>query len=49
MWPRAVAASEYDIISEPLFHNNSLLPCWNQAQRARFRELKKRARDLRAA
>jgi radical SAM superfamily enzyme YgiQ (UPF0313 family) len=49
MWPRAVAASEYDIVSEPLFHNNSLLPCWNQAQRARFRELKKRLRDLRAA
>jgi radical SAM superfamily enzyme YgiQ (UPF0313 family) len=49
MWQRAVASSEYDMASEPLFHNNSLLPCWNQAQRLRFGELKKRVRELRAA
>jgi radical SAM superfamily enzyme YgiQ (UPF0313 family) len=49
MWQRAMASSEYDMASEPLFHNNSLLPCWNQAQRLRFGELKKRVRELRAA
>ena len=27
MWPEAVAASPFDIQGEPLYHNNSLLPC----------------------
>jgi radical SAM superfamily enzyme YgiQ (UPF0313 family) len=48
MWQRAVASSDYDIVSEPLFHNNSLLPCWNPDKRARFPELKQRVRELRA-
>jgi radical SAM superfamily enzyme YgiQ (UPF0313 family) len=29
MWAKAVAASPFDIQSEPLYHNNSLLPCRN--------------------
>lgn len=29
MWKEAVAASPFDIIGEPLYHNNSLLPCRN--------------------
>ncbi len=41
MWPKAVQASRYDIASEPLFHNNTLLPCWDDAQRRRFPELKR--------
>jgi radical SAM superfamily enzyme YgiQ (UPF0313 family) len=27
LWPRAVACSRYDLIHEPLCHNNSLFPC----------------------
>ncbi len=27
LWDEAVASSPYDIAGEPLFHNNSLLPC----------------------
>ena len=27
LWDRAVAASSFPIADEPLFHNNSLLPC----------------------
>jgi hypothetical protein len=30
LWPRAVAASRYDLTADPLFHNNSLFPCWPQ-------------------
>jgi radical SAM superfamily enzyme YgiQ (UPF0313 family) len=33
LWARAVAASEYDIAEEPIFHNNTLLPCWDEDQR----------------
>jgi radical SAM superfamily enzyme YgiQ (UPF0313 family) len=47
LWERAVARSTYNLASEPLFHNNTLLPCWNPAQRARVTEVTKRARELR--
>jgi len=33
LWERAVAASQYDLAADPLFHNNSLLPCWDDEQR----------------
>ena len=29
MWPDAAASSPFDIQAEPLYHNNSLLPCRN--------------------
>jgi len=29
MWDQAVACSPFDILHEPLYHNNSLLPCRN--------------------
>ncbi|MGB5218469.1 MAG: radical SAM protein [Smithella sp.] len=29
MWDDAVACSSFDILNEPLYHNNSLLPCRN--------------------
>jgi radical SAM superfamily enzyme YgiQ (UPF0313 family) len=29
MWEDAVACSSFDIMNEPLYHNNSLLPCRN--------------------
>lgn len=31
LWPEAVKSSRYDISSDPLFHNNSLLPCQGEA------------------
>ncbi|MDD5681241.1 MAG: radical SAM protein [Candidatus Omnitrophica bacterium] len=27
LWDKAVECSHYDLVNEPLFHNNSLLPC----------------------
>ena len=47
LWRSAVAASEYDLLSEPLFHNNTLLPCWNEEQRREFRQVKARVLEIR--
>jgi hypothetical protein len=27
LWPRAVAASRYDLESDPVFTNNAIMPC----------------------
>jgi len=47
MWEMAVEHSEYDLSSEPLFQNNTLLPCWDKTQRAKVPDLKKRVQGLR--
>jgi hypothetical protein len=47
LWERAIARSDYDLASEPLFHNNTLLPCWEQGQRLRFVEVKRLLQELR--
>ena len=47
MWEMARACSEYDLSSEPLFHNNTLLPCWDDDKRARVPELKKQVLEIR--
>jgi radical SAM superfamily enzyme YgiQ (UPF0313 family) len=43
LWPQAVAASRYDLESDPLFHNNSLFPCWPQFSWERYSRLKRLA------
>jgi len=40
LWEKAVACSEYDLASEPMFHNNTLLPCWNASQKKEIHRLK---------
>jgi hypothetical protein len=47
LWELALEHSEYELASEPLFHNNTLLPCWDEAQRARVPQLKKRVQAFR--
>ena len=47
MWETALEHSDYDLAREPLFHNNTLLPCWSRKQRQRVPELKKRVQELR--
>jgi Fe-S oxidoreductase len=45
IWEEAVKSSEYDITGEPLFHNNSLLPCQGEQLTCEmYRELKTLAR-----
>jgi len=43
LWSRAVAASRYDLNADPLFHNNSLFPCWPQFSWERYTRLKRLA------
>ena len=47
LWGEAVQSSSYDLETEPLYHNNTLLPCWNQDQREAFQQLKKRVIEIR--
>lgn len=47
LWEKAVESSEYDIENEPLFQNNSLLPCWDEERRQRVWELKRKVREVR--
>jgi len=47
MWKEALSYSTHDLSSEPLFHNNSLFPCWDDCKRARVPELKKMVQEIR--
>jgi len=47
LWEEAVKYSEYDISAEPLFQNNTLLPCWDNFKRKEFEKLRKRALEVR--
>jgi radical SAM superfamily enzyme YgiQ (UPF0313 family) len=46
LWPEALAASPYDLENEPLFHNNSLFPCWPTFSWERYTRLKRLAQGL---
>jgi hypothetical protein len=43
LWPRACAASRYDLAADPLFHNPSIFPCWPEFSWERFTHLKRLA------
>jgi radical SAM superfamily enzyme YgiQ (UPF0313 family) len=43
LWPEALAASPYDLEHEPLYHNNSLFPCWPAFSWERYNRLKRLA------
>ncbi len=43
LWPQAVQTSRYDLQNDPLFHNNSLFPCWPQFSWERYTKLKRLA------
>ncbi|HBI48150.1 MAG TPA: hypothetical protein DDX93_05480 [Smithella sp.] len=46
MWEEAIASSSFDIQSEPLYHNNTLLPCRsNVFSYADYTELKKKLKN----
>jgi radical SAM superfamily enzyme YgiQ (UPF0313 family) len=47
MWEMAQAHSDYELSSEPLFHNNTLLPCWDDDKRAKVPDLKKQVLEIR--
>ena len=43
LWPQALAAARYDLTADPLFHNNSLFPCWPEFSWDRYTRLKRLA------
>jgi radical SAM superfamily enzyme YgiQ (UPF0313 family) len=43
LWPRAAAASRYDLEADPLFHNPSIFPCWPEFSWERVTRLKRLA------
>lgn len=47
LWRKAIEAAEYDLQNEPLYHNNSILPCWSTEKRAAFRQIKGAAKSAR--
>ncbi|MBW1802476.1 MAG: radical SAM protein [Deltaproteobacteria bacterium] len=47
LWEKALIHSQYDLAHEPLFHNNTLLPCWDEDKITRVPELKKRVLQYR--
>jgi radical SAM superfamily enzyme YgiQ (UPF0313 family) len=47
LWEEAVRASSFDLASEPLFHNNTFLPCWGPEEKKAFSKLRKYVNDIR--
>jgi radical SAM superfamily enzyme YgiQ (UPF0313 family) len=47
LWKKAISHSEYNLASEPLFHNNTLLPCWDNSQKKDLSLLKRRVLEIR--
>ena len=47
MWKEAVKVSRFDLESEPLFHNNTIIPCWNGDVFKEASTLKNMAQDIR--
>lgn len=45
-WPKAVAASRYDLTADPVCHNNSLFPCWPTFSWERYTRLKRLAQGI---
>jgi radical SAM superfamily enzyme YgiQ (UPF0313 family) len=44
LWPEAVKVSRYDLEAEPLYHNNSIFPCWPEFSWERYTRLKNLAK-----
>jgi radical SAM superfamily enzyme YgiQ (UPF0313 family) len=47
LWDEALSCSEYDLAAEPLFHNNTLFPCWNAEQQQQLARIKQEALRIR--
>ena len=47
LWDKSIEHSSYDIANEPLFHNNSLLPCWDDDNRQKVPGLRRMVEGIR--
>jgi len=46
LWDKSIEHSSYDLANEPLFHNNSLLPCWDEDKRQKVPELRQAISEI---
>ena len=46
LWKKAISHSEYNL-AEPLFHNNTILPCWDNSQKKDLPRLRRRVLEIR--
>jgi radical SAM superfamily enzyme YgiQ (UPF0313 family) len=46
LWEKSIKASSYDIASEPLFQNNTLLPCWDEEKKSKILRLRQMVREI---
>jgi radical SAM superfamily enzyme YgiQ (UPF0313 family) len=46
LWEKSIEASSYDLANEPLFHNNTLLPCWDEDKRQNVVALRQMVRAI---
>ena len=49
LWKEAVKVSPFDIASEPLYHNNVLIPCWDEDRKKEIPKLRKMVFEIREA
>ena len=49
LWEKAIVSSEYDLVSEPLFHNNTLLSCWDESKKRELPRLKRIVSEIRSS
>jgi radical SAM superfamily enzyme YgiQ (UPF0313 family) len=47
LWEDSLAHSTYDLAAEPLFQNNTLLPCWDDEKRQKVPALRQMIREIR--
>lgn len=47
LWEKAVSNSPYPLSSDPLFHNNTILPCWDEKKKNTLPALKKLVMEVR--
>ena len=47
LWDKSIEYSSYDIANEPLYHNNSLLPCWEEDKRQKVSVLRQMVKEIR--
>jgi hypothetical protein len=46
MWKDALSVSRFDLASEPLFHNNTIVPCWHGDDLSEVNRLKNMAQAI---
>jgi radical SAM superfamily enzyme YgiQ (UPF0313 family) len=49
LWETSVACARFDLLRDPIFHNNCLLSCWSEEQITKVQDLKNLVKNIREA